>query len=73
MTVAMTDYEVADVLGSVGADLIDVARRVCEFPANFQAAAAAAEVATITTATDELSLEVARVLAVVVRTVEQGT
>ena len=62
----MTDYEVADVLGSVGADLIDVARRVCEFPPNFQAAAAAAEVATITTADDALSVEVARVLAVVV-------
>lgn len=67
---AMTDFEVADVLGCVGADLIDVAQRVEGLPPNLQAAAAAIELDAITTATDALSVEVARVLAVVVAEVE---
>ena len=61
----MTDYEVADVLGCVGADLIDVAQRVETLPPGLQAAAAAVELGTITTPRDALTVEFARVLAAV--------
>jgi hypothetical protein len=61
----MGDFTVADVLGCVGADLTDAARRVALLPPGLQAAAAAVELSTITTATDELSVAVARVLAIV--------
>ena len=65
----MADFEVADVLGCVGADLIDLSRRVALLPPDLQAAAAVVEYGTITTATDSLSIEVARVLALVVAAV----
>ena len=61
----MDGFTVADVLGCVGADLTDVARRVGELPAEVQAAAAGVELSTITTAHDALSREVHRVLVLV--------
>lgn len=61
----MDDFTVADVLGCLGADLTYVARMVAELPPEVQAAAACIELATITTARDALTHEVARVLALV--------
>ena len=58
-------HDVADILGCVGADLIDVAQRVEGLPPNLQAAAAAVELGTITTPRDALTVDVARVLALV--------
>ena len=57
----MDEFTVADVLGCVGADLTDVARRVGELPPEVQAAAAGTELATITTPRDGLTRAVARV------------
>lgn len=62
----MDDFTVSDVLGCVGADLTDVAQRVAGLPPEVQAAAAGIELTTITTPTDALSVEVHRVLALVV-------
>jgi hypothetical protein len=58
-------YTPADLLGCLAADLSDVARRVAILPPELQAAAAAVELANITTARDPLSVEVDRVLQVV--------
>lgn len=51
-------------MGCVGSDLIDVAQRVEGLPPNLQAAAAAVELGLVTTATDALSVKVARLLGI---------
>jgi hypothetical protein len=69
----MHEFTVADVLGCLGADLTDAARRVADFPPSVQASKAVVELQTITTATDALSLEVHRVLAVVAEVINSLT
>lgn len=50
------EFTVADLLGCVGADLIDAARRVEDFPPALQAAASSLELAGMTSSQDALSM-----------------
>lgn len=59
------NFTLADVLGCLGADLIDVAQCIEQLPPELQVAAAGVELSTSTTATDALSVEVSREVTVV--------
>lgn len=68
----MDNFTVADALGCVGADLIDVAQRIGQLPPELQAAAAGVELSTIAMANHALSVEVARVLGQVISVPFEG-
>lgn len=61
----MTDFEVADVLGCLGADLVDVARMTEELPPGLRVSAAQVELSSVTRANDPLSTEVKRLLTLI--------
>lgn len=63
----MDDFDVADLLGCLGADLTDVSRMIGHLPAGLQSAAAQVEMASVTRANDPLSVAVHRLLGVVTR------